>query len=297
MFELEKEAFGLQFPEPASWNGIADAEKDRQIGQCLEIYARIIERFNWDALMVYWPWSDPEGIHAAKKFFGNRIAIGGVVGGGIISLDTVGDWMSFAVDMVEHRDKLFVEAEQRCKSCLELIDRLSEAGADFIFVAIDVAFNSGPFISPHDFAEICTPYLARILERMRRNKVVSIYHSDGYLMPILDQIIACKPDVLHSIDPMAGMDIAEVKRITYGKVALMGNVQCSFLQKGPKDAIRSSALYCLKHGIPGGGYIFSSSNTIFKGVPLENYEYMLEVFHNYCEFHNRSSIINGSNNS
>ena len=53
---------------------------------------------------------------------------------------------------------------------------------------------------------------------------------------------------------MAGMDIAVVKKLTYGKMALMGNVQCDLLQDGPKEAIRQSVLYCLEHGAPGGGY-------------------------------------------
>ena len=97
-------------------------------------------------------------------------------------------------------------------------------------------------------------------------------------MRVLDQILEIGPHVLQSIDPMAGMDIAKVKQATYGRLALMGNVQCSLLQDGPDEAIRTSALYCLEHGSPGGGYIFSSSNTIFTGLPLSNYEYMLTVF-------------------
>ena len=47
---------------------------------------------------------------------------------------------------------------------------------------------------------------------------------------------------------------------------------------GPKEKIIESAEYALEHGPKGGGYIFSSSNTIFKGIPLENYELMLDVF-------------------
>ena len=106
-----------------------------------------------------------------------------------------------------------------------------------------------------------------------------VMHSDGDLMNIMDQICEIKPDVLHSIDPMAGMDIKEVKRLTYGKVALMGNVQCSYLQEGPDEKIIESSQYCIEHGATGGGYIFSSSNTIFQGVPLENYRTMVDYFH------------------
>jgi len=103
-------------------------------------------------------------------------------------------------------------------------------------------------------------------------------HTDGMIMPVLDQLLDLGAHCLQSIDPMAGVDIAEVKKVTYGKMALMGNVQCSLLQDGPDEAIRQSALYALEEGSPGGGYIFSTSNTIFPGIPLRNYEYMLEVF-------------------
>jgi uroporphyrinogen decarboxylase len=102
------------------------------------------------------------------------------------------------------------------------------------------------------------------------------------MMPILDQIVEAGPAAFQSVDPMAGMDIAEVKRRTCGKMALMGNVRCDHLQTGTHDQIRESARYCLEHGTPGGGYIFSSSNTIFNGVPLASYECMLDEYRQFC---------------
>lgn len=33
---------------------------------------------------------------------------------------------------------------------------------------------------------------------------------------------------------------------------------------------------------PGGGCIFGSSNTMFPGLPLENCEYMLDVYREAC---------------
>jgi len=38
MFELEKEAFGLEFPVRHAWDGCSAAEKSRMIGQCMKIY-------------------------------------------------------------------------------------------------------------------------------------------------------------------------------------------------------------------------------------------------------------------
>jgi uroporphyrinogen decarboxylase len=192
------------------------------------------------------------------------------------------DWMQFAVDLVEHPDRIHAGARAREARALAAIDRLADAGADFIHVVNDVAFNAGPFISPAQFHEYITPYLARQVEHIRKRGAIPFVHTDGNIMSILDEYLSLGAACFQSVDPMAGMDIAEVKRRCHGRMALMGNVQCNLLQDGPKEAIRRSALYCLEHGAPGGGYIFGTSNTIFPGMPLENYEYMLAVYREFC---------------
>lgn len=283
MFELEQEAFGLRFPDRNSWGGMSPTEKDAAIGTCMEIYEKIVERFKWDALAVYWPWSDPDGIRAARRTFGDDIAIGGIIGRTVWSIESIEDWMTFSTDLMDRPEVIHEEAERRLQATLPTAQRLVEAGADFILLVNDVAFNAGPFISPKQFSEIVTPYYQRAVEYIKGLGVVCIVHSDGNLMPVLDQMLSLGAHGLHSIDPMAGMDIAEVKRRTYPKMALMGNVQCNLLQDGPLEAIRQSVLYALDNAAPGGGYIFSTSNTIFPGMPLEHYEYMLEVFEQWCE--------------
>ena len=277
MFELEHEAFGLRFPDRHSWDDMTPGDKDAAIDTCMAVYARIIERYEWDALAVYWPWSDPDGVRAAAKQFGDRVLVGGIVGGGVWAIEAVKDWDRFAVDLFERPEAIHAEAEQKCRAALAKIDPLVDAGADFIFLPHDVAFNAGPFISPSQFAEFVAPYWARLVERVKQRGAIAFIHTDGQIMPILDQLVGFGADCLQSIDPMAGVDIAEVKRLTYGRLALMGNVQCSLLQDGPREAIRRSARYCLDHASPGGGYIFGTSNTVFPGMPLANYEYMLQV--------------------
>ena len=90
-------------------------------------------------------------------------------------------------------------------------------------------------------------------------------------MPIIDQLVAANPHALHSLDPMAGVDIAEVKRLYGGAVALCGNVHCAAMQTGTIEEVTASAEYCLTHAKPGGGYVYCTSNIPFKGLPLERY--------------------------
>jgi len=97
-------------------------------------------------------------------------------------------------------------------------------------------------------------------------------------MPILDQLVEANPHALHSIDPMAGVDIAEVKRLVGDKVCLIGNVDCSKLDTGTEEEVIESTRYALQSGMPGGGYIFSTSNCVYTGMPLERYELMLDIW-------------------
>ncbi len=62
------------------------------------------------------------------------------------------------------------------------------------------------------------------------------------------------------------------------KVALVGNVDCAALQSGTIEEIEASARYCLKHGKTGGGYIYSTSNTPFQGIPLDRYLMILGIW-------------------
>lgn len=284
MFELEHEAFGLHFPDRQQWATCTAAEKDRMIQDCMEIYSRIVERYAWDALAVYWPWSDPDGVVAAKKLFGEKILIGSIVGDTTWSIEHIPDWYQFAEDLMERPDRIHAVASEKTQRAMEKFDHLADAGADFIHVVNDIAFNRGPFISPRHIREFIIPYMARQVEHIKRLGVIPFVHTDGNIMTILDDYLSIGAACFQSVDPMAGMDIAEVKRRCYGKMALMGNVQCSLLQDGPSEAIRQAASYCLEHGSPGGGYIFGTSNTIFPGMPLENYHCMLQVYREFCQW-------------
>jgi uroporphyrinogen decarboxylase len=80
------------------------------------------------------------------------------------------------------------------------------------------------------------------------------------------------------LDPQAGVDIAVVKRMIGDKLCLIGNVNCGLLQTGTDEDAAQSARYALRNGMPGGGYVFSTSNCIYTGMPLKRYELMLDVW-------------------
>jgi uroporphyrinogen decarboxylase len=50
------------------------------------------------------------------------------------------------------------------------------------------------------------------------------------------------------------------------------------IHTGTDEEVRESALSALRHGMPRGGYVFSTSNCVYTGMALERYELILDVW-------------------
>ncbi len=83
---------------------------------------------------------------------------------------------------------------------------------------------------------------------------------------------------MHSLDPQAGIDIAEIKRLCGNRVCLIGNVNCGVLQTDTDEEVIESVRYALQNGMPDGGHIFSTSNYICTGMRLSGYNLMLNIW-------------------
>ena len=105
-----------------------------------------------------------------------------------------------------------------------------------------------------------------------------IKHTDGNIMPILESLVSTQPHALHSIDPQGGVDLAEVKRLVGDVVCLIGNVNCALLQTGTDDEAARDVRRALAQGMPGGGYVFATSNCVYTGMSLDRYDLMLRIW-------------------
>ena len=65
------------------------------------------------------------------------------------------------------------------------------------------------------------------------------------------------------------------------KVALVGNVNCGLLQNGTDDEVIADVRRALRDGMPGGGYIFGTSNCVYTGMDLDRYDLMLKTWREF----------------
>jgi hypothetical protein len=146
----------------------------------------------------------------------------------------------------------------------------------------DVAYKDRLIFSPgflkrHGFfkhiAEICNLYHSYQLK--------VIFHSDGYITPIIPELIDAGVDAIAPVDTLAGMDLGDLKQAYGDKLSFVGGIDVeNILRNGSVADVRHDVLEALRLAGPGGGLILgSSSEELFDNLPLENILALIETTH------------------
>ena len=189
---------------------------------------------------------------------------------------------NFLLDYYKNPSFAKETVETSTKYNIELAKAMIDLGVDAIMSGDDYASNQGPMMSPKHFKEFVVPYLKKIVDVVHRGGVPFIKHTDGYLWPILDDIINTGIDALHPIEPQAGMRLKEVKDKYGNAVCVMGNVDVAYvLPLGTVEETVSEVKRCIREAASGGGYILSSSNSIHDCVKVENFKAMIDAARKY----------------
>ena len=188
--------------------------------------------------------------------------------------------------MACYEDRFFVEemledsTEYWTKFCKAIVD----AGVDFIYPADDVAFKTGLFIPLKLFKEIWVPRYKKILSPAVEAGVPIIFHSDGKIDDIIEDLIDVGVDCINPMDPYS-MDYRKCKK-KYGKnVSLCGNIDIEFpLSKGTPENVEKDVKQHMDVLKPGYGYIAGSSHSIVNYIPHENFITMINAIHKYGKY-------------
>ncbi|MBU4199939.1 MAG: uroporphyrinogen decarboxylase family protein [Verrucomicrobia bacterium] len=285
VFFLTMEAFGKVWPGHrifSQWDQMSAKEQKLQIADAASVYIAIASRYDHSAIFIHGIGGVPDSERliaddirrqTGKEYFLMRH------GDATLSIPGGNSMVDFSLRLVDDPVGIKRDCEDLVAEQVARAEKEKDLGLwDGFALCADYCLNTGPFLSPAMFAEFVTPYLAKLVTAYRGMGYYTIKHTDGNIMPILDQLVQCRPHALHSLDPQAGVDMAEVKRRHGRELCLIGNVNCALLQTGTDAECIAAARYALQHGMPGGGYIFSTSNCIYTGMPLHRYELMLDVW-------------------
>lgn len=285
-FQLGLELLGKDFYRGSEvWGPATALERARMIRHNADLYIETAERLDYAIIMIVGP-HEQEDIAATANLIRQQVGDRYLLichGDATFAIPSGSEMMEMSVAFFEHPDEMHTLAHTRVQQALARGKYLREAcGLDGFALCDDYCFNTGPFLSPRMFRQFVTPYLKTLIAGYKAMGFYVIKHTDGNLMPILDQIVECEPHGLHSIDCQAKhMDMAVIKQRVGEQLCLLGGVQCSLLQTGTEEQIVEQCKYVLRHGLPGGGYIYGTTNVAFKGLPLDRYLLLLEMRNRY----------------
>ena len=231
VFYLTQEAFGRPHPSHrnyGNWDQMTESERQTEREDCADLYIKTAERFEHDAIFLHPnPGSEEESmklIDVIREKTGDEYFLM-MHGDATYSIPAGSHMTDWIVRLVENPDAVKADADRMVDGALQRAERYKKhGGIDGWALCADYCFNDGPFLRPEWFAEFVTPYLTRLNAGCREIGHYTIKHTDGNIMPILDQLAQTEPHALHSLDPQAGVDIAVVKKMIGDKLCLIGNV-------------------------------------------------------------------------
>lgn len=149
----------------------------------------------------------------------------------------------------------------------ELVQRLATAGADGIVLGDDIAYRRSTYIRPAALRESYFPYLTALVESCQAAGLPVVFHSDGNLWEVLDDLAATGVNGLQGLEASAGMSLAAVRARVGPELCLWGNVDVGWLaQPRPPAEITAEVRRGLAP-VLGTPVILGTSGGLTAGLP------------------------------
>jgi len=135
----------------------------------------------------------------------------------------------------------------------------------------DFGTNTGCLMAPETLREIFFPVLERVNSNGSDFGLIPFFHCCGKIWDIVEDYIGAGCKGYQSVQGSAGMDLATVKQKYGDRLTLWAGIQCETLVEGSEKDVEEEVLESLEIGMPGGGFIYGSNNTIQYGAKTANF--------------------------
>ncbi|MCK4416985.1 MAG: hypothetical protein KAV99_02320, partial [Candidatus Latescibacteria bacterium] len=180
---------------------------------------------------------------------------------------------NFSYLWFDHRDLVLrwmktIEADQ-----LRGIEQTGHAAnCPMVMIYSDIAFKERLMFSKEMFMKLgFFDNVSRICDACHKKGLTVIFHSDGYVMDIMPDLISAGIDGFNPIEKAAGMDIYELRRI-YPTLILVGGVDVThLLPNGTVNDVKAETRRIIDEVGSEGHLLIGSTTELDNNVPLENY--------------------------
>ena len=181
----------------------------------------------------------------------------------------------------EFAKALLQKTAELCKALMGPF--LAELGdnVDIIKIGDDLGTQESLLMSPDMYREILKPIHADYIQFIKENtKAKVFFHTDGDVVPLIDDFVEIGVDVLNPIQTSAGKmaDLSSLKK-RFGKdILFCGGIDTHrVLPSGTTEEVRAEVKRVMGMLGEGGGYMVASVHTIMNDVPAENVLAMVDA--------------------
>jgi uroporphyrinogen decarboxylase len=292
-FHAWDQASGRHVTLGGEYAALSAAERERALYDNAEILLSVAEDLHFAALTVpggYWEVAPgvpayywlPEDARTRQIAVLREVGIGDLLlvagSGGVMAMPGAQHYVEFAYKLFDAPEEIDELAQQGLARGLEAASHFRDLGIEALFTASDIADNSGPFFNPQQMERFILPYLRRWAEEVRGMGCYAILHTDGDVGSCLEAIADSGIHALQAIDPVAGMDIRQVKAQVGDRLCLCGNVDCGLLLTGAPEEVYGTTRDLLRDCKAGGGFVLGASNAVQEEVPMANYRAMIRAW-------------------
>ncbi len=148
----------------------------------------------------------------------------------------------------------------------------TEGQIDIIWSKADVGIQTGMLFSLELWREQIKPWHRKLIEPFKQMGLKTRYHTDGGVVPIIEDLIEMGLDLLDPIQPKAeGMQPENLQALFGGRLSFYGGVDTQELMPmGTAKQVEQEVLRLIRVLGSNGGYIAAASNAVQPDVPLEN---------------------------
>jgi hypothetical protein len=165
-----------------------------------------------------------------------------------------------------------VEAWLEARTQAELRRVAAIADPHLIPIALtydDLAYKTGLLFSPRWLRRVWVPRLKRLVDAWHARDTLCLFHSDGNLWSILEDLVDAGIDGLNPLEVLAGMSVKAVRE-RYPDLFLTGGIDVSqLLPFGDPEEVRAVCRQTIADA-GGRGYFLGSTTELHWDVRLEN---------------------------
>ena len=165
-----------------------------------------------------------------------------------------------------------------------LLDHCRRKGVFIGMTGHDYGGTNSCILNPKLIRRVFMPLHARVAALTREMGMIPFFHCCGAIYDILEDWMNAGYVGYQSIQGSAGMDMAVIKQRYGDRLTLWTGIQCETLVAAtPKKAVEE-VKRSLEICMPGGGFIFGSTNSVQFGAKTGNYLKAIETVRKYGKY-------------